>query len=120
MRDKLPQLTTTPFEEDIHSEIVKFQTPEMFAIASANIHLVRRAIQELPLKYREVLVLRELEDMPYVEVAKVTRMPLGTVSSMLFRARRLLRERLGSLISGNIVQTSGLPLTPTPLATLGP
>jgi RNA polymerase sigma-70 factor (ECF subfamily) len=106
MGDKFPQLTNTPFEEDIHSEERESQTPETVAIASADIYLVRHAIQELPLKYREVLILRELEDMSYVEVAKVTSMPLGTVRSTLFRARRLLRQRLGNLIKGNITQPS--------------
>jgi RNA polymerase sigma-70 factor (ECF subfamily) len=106
MRNKFPQLTNTPFEEDIHSEERESQTPETVAIASADIHLVRHAIQELPLKYREVLILRELEDMSYMEVAKVTSMTLGTVRSTLFRARRLLRQRLGSLIKGNIMQPS--------------
>jgi len=110
MRVNLPQLATTPFEEDIHSEELESQTPEKVAIASADIQLVRRAVQELPLKYREVLILRELEDMSYGEIAKVTCMPLATVGSTLFRARQLLRERLGNLMSPNVVPQSGSPV----------
>jgi len=110
MRAKLPQSATTPFDEDIHSEELESQTPEKVAIASADIQLVRRAIQELPSKYREVLILRELEDMSYGEIAKVTSMPLATVGSSLFRARRLLRERVVNLMDTNIVAQSGFPV----------
>ncbi len=49
-------------------------------------------IARLPADFREVLVLREMEDMSYREIAEITGAPVGTVMSRLARARTLLRE----------------------------
>jgi RNA polymerase sigma-70 factor (ECF subfamily) len=49
----------------------------------------------LPEEFREVLVLREMEEMSYRQIADITGAPLGTVMSRLARARALLRERIG-------------------------
>jgi len=53
---------------------------------------VRAMIEELPVQYREALVLRELNDLSYREIADLTGMPIGTVMSRLARARDLLRK----------------------------
>lgn len=58
------------------------------------------ALEALPLGFREVLVLRELEEMPYDDIAQVLQIPLGTVMSRLSRARRLLRLSLADLMEG--------------------
>src|SRR5262249_41335043 len=55
---------------------------------------VNRAIGELPLEYREVLVLRELEGLSYKEIAAIVSIPIGTVMSRLARARERLRDRI--------------------------
>jgi RNA polymerase sigma-70 factor (ECF subfamily) len=55
---------------------------------------ILRAIDELPDEFRETLVLSDMEALSYVEISKVTRVPLGTVKSRLFRARRALRRKL--------------------------
>ena len=55
---------------------------------------VVEAIDALPEEFREVLVLSDLGDLKYAEVAEVLDIPLGTAKSRLFRARRLLQERL--------------------------
>jgi RNA polymerase sigma-70 factor (ECF subfamily) len=72
--------------------------PEALAIGRADRELVRQAVEELPLEYREVIVLRELEEMSYKEVAQIVGIPLGTVMSRLSRGRarleQWLRERL--------------------------
>lgn len=52
---------------------------------------VRAAIQELPAEFREILILREYEDLPYREIAGVLNCPIGTVMSRLARARAKLR-----------------------------
>ena len=55
---------------------------------------INRALEELPLEFREILILRELEDLSYKQIADVAEIPIGTVMSRLSRARRLLAERL--------------------------
>ena len=62
----------------------------------ADRQLVREALEELPVEYREVLVLRELEGMSYKEVATVAEIPLGTVMSRLARGRQQLEQRLAT------------------------
>lgn len=58
---------------------------------------VRAEMANLPPKYRAVLALRHLQDLTYEEMADVLGMPIGTVKTHLFRARALLRDRLGDL-----------------------
>jgi RNA polymerase sigma-70 factor (ECF subfamily) len=56
---------------------------------------LRAAIEDVPEPFREALVLRDLEELSYREVAEVTGAPIGTVMSRLARGRRMLGERLG-------------------------
>jgi RNA polymerase sigma factor (sigma-70 family) len=72
--------------------------PEALLIKNANAQVVRKALDELPFEYREILVLRELEEMSYKEIAQIAEIPLGTVMSRLSRARRELYARLGGSI----------------------
>ncbi len=58
---------------------------------------VRSEINQLPAKYRAVLVLRHLQELSYEEMASVMRVPVGTVKTQLFRARALLKQRLQDL-----------------------
>jgi RNA polymerase sigma factor (sigma-70 family) len=64
--------------------------PEKLAVRQDETELVHRALATLPVEYREVIVLRELEDMSYKDVAAVAGIPMGTVMSRLSRARRML------------------------------
>jgi RNA polymerase sigma-70 factor, ECF subfamily len=66
--------------------------PETSLIKSRERDRVRQMIAALPIELRETLVLRELEELSYKEIAEVTRMPIGTVMSRLWRARRLLAQ----------------------------
>jgi RNA polymerase sigma-70 factor (ECF subfamily) len=66
--------------------------PEQAALRSAESRLLADAVAELPLPFREVLILRELEDLSYKEIARIADVPIGTVMSRLARARSLLQR----------------------------
>ncbi len=68
--------------------------PETVALASADRQLLLQAVEELPVEFREVIVLRELEELSYKEIAAIAGVPLGTVMSRLARARKQLQQRL--------------------------
>jgi RNA polymerase sigma-70 factor (ECF subfamily) len=68
--------------------------PEVILLQSANRKLVNLALEELPVGYREVLVMRELEELTYKEIAAVAGIPIGTVMSRLARGRELLRRAI--------------------------
>jgi RNA polymerase sigma-70 factor (ECF subfamily) len=57
---------------------------------------VRRAIANLPMEFREIVVLREMEGFSYKEIADLAEVPIGTVMSRLARARKLLQKRLAA------------------------
>jgi RNA polymerase sigma-70 factor (ECF subfamily) len=69
-------------------------TPEGAAITSGDGRRLNAALAALPEEFREVVILRELEDMSYREIADVTGAPIGTVMSRLARGRALLRVEL--------------------------
>lgn len=65
--------------------------PEVIVLQSANRKLVNQALEDLPVAYREVIVMREIEDMSYKDIAAVAGIPMGTVMSRLSRAREMLK-----------------------------
>jgi len=70
------------------------QTPEAILIERADWQRVQSAIDDLPLASREILLLCEVEEMSYREIAEALSIPVGTVMSRLSRARKMLAERL--------------------------
>jgi RNA polymerase sigma-70 factor, ECF subfamily len=66
--------------------------PLLGAIRNDEANALVAALATLPVAYREVIVLRELEELSYLEIARVAAIPIGTVMSRLARARRLLRR----------------------------
>ena len=66
--------------------------PEQASLRAAESKALADAIAALPLAYREVLILRELEELSYKEIARIAEIPVGTVMSRLARARGLLRR----------------------------
>ncbi len=66
--------------------------PEQAAVRIAEARMLADAVAELPLAYREVLILRELEELSYKEIARIADIPIGTVMSRLARARGLLQR----------------------------
>ncbi len=65
------------------------------------------AIEELPEKYRLALILRDVEEMPYEEVARILDVPLGTVKSRVNRARVMLRDKLQPKLEGKYALSKG-------------
>jgi len=82
------------FDETIHTVGATQPGAEAALLQSADSRMLREALDELPVNFREVLVLRELEGMSYKEIAEVMDVPIGTVMSGLARGRVQLRERL--------------------------
>jgi RNA polymerase sigma-70 factor (ECF subfamily) len=70
------------------------ETPESILLQRADGQLVQRALEQLPVAYREVLLLCEVEEMSYQEISATLAIPMGTVMSRLSRARRALRDSL--------------------------
>ncbi|HEX3406676.1 MAG TPA: sigma-70 family RNA polymerase sigma factor, partial [Caulobacteraceae bacterium] len=71
------------------------ESAEARLIRQGDVEALRAAIEDVPEPFREALVLRDLEELSYREVAEVTGAPIGTVMSRLARARRMLGERMG-------------------------
>lgn len=72
--------------------------PETLLLRNIDANLLRQAIEDLPLEFREAIVLRELEGLSYKEIAAIACVPLGTVMSRLARAR----DRLQSKLAGDV------------------
>jgi RNA polymerase sigma factor (sigma-70 family) len=94
MQRQRVQEVVTPFDEEIHSTDPENQNPEELLLQSINKQLIRDAIKDLPVEFREVIVLRELEGLSYKEIADIATVPLGTVMSRLARARKRLQHYL--------------------------
>jgi RNA polymerase sigma-70 factor (ECF subfamily) len=67
---------------------------------------VRKAVEELPDDFREAVIMADLEDMSYKEIADIMKCPLGTVMSRLYRGRKLLRDALEDYARGHGVRAS--------------
>jgi RNA polymerase sigma-70 factor (ECF subfamily) len=94
-----PMQNSVEFDENLFSPDCPELDPERALLQADNADLLRKALDTLPPNFREVLVLRELEDLSYKEIAAITGMPSGTVMSTLSRARHRLRQALTALVS---------------------
>jgi RNA polymerase sigma factor (sigma-70 family) len=72
----------------------RMETPEEIALLKANASEVEKALAQLPAQFREVIILREVNQMNYRDIAEVTNVPVGTVMSRLSRGRQLLIAHL--------------------------
>jgi len=93
-----------PFSEEIEAEVEAAEArpggeappdPETLLLHRRDAALLNELVSELPPLYREVLVLREMEELSYREISDVLGVPIGTVMSRLARARGLLKENWG-------------------------
>jgi RNA polymerase sigma factor (sigma-70 family) len=92
-RNRSPELMV-PVDDELPELESADLSPEALLIQKADTLMVRRALEELPVEFREVLVLRELEEMSYRDIASITDLPLGTVMSRLARGRKRLQLAL--------------------------
>jgi RNA polymerase sigma factor (sigma-70 family) len=81
--------------ENEGSHGARIETPEELALFKADATEIQKAMAQLPAQFREVIVLREINQMNYRDIAEITNVPIGTVMSRLSRARQLLIALLG-------------------------
>ena len=95
LRRNRAQESSLSFDEELHAMNCDDRNPEGIVLRDLDAHLLRQAMAALPVEFREVMVLRELEELSYKEIAEIAGVPLGTVMSRLARARRRLALSLG-------------------------
>jgi len=109
LRQNSASRQNTDFDDAIHSAAApQTLNPESVLLQAERTELVRTSLAELTTEYREILVLRELEQLSYREIAKLAGIPLGTVMSRLSRARQQLQQIL-------LDSNSPIPLLPDPV-----
>jgi RNA polymerase sigma-70 factor (ECF subfamily) len=88
----------TPVETDdseFYSQPADYtHNPEQVIDQQEKAQVIQKAIFSLPLKYREIIVLRHIQDLSYIEIANILKLPQGTVKVRLYRAREQLRKIL--------------------------
>jgi RNA polymerase sigma-70 factor (ECF subfamily) len=94
-RNRSPELNMA-LDDETHEAESHDLDPEALLLQKADAQMLRQAVEELPVEFREVLVLRELDEMSYKQIAIVADLPLGTVMSRLARARKRLQQILAS------------------------
>ena len=92
----------TELDEQIHGREREPRNPESMLLAAAQSEMVRKAIEELPPEFREVIILREMEELSYKEISAIASIPVGTVMSRLARARSRLQELLSELMTSGV------------------
>jgi RNA polymerase sigma factor (sigma-70 family) len=100
------QMPAEEFSEELHSfepgiadvGMQMPQNPEEALLAQADREAVNRAMEGLPLEFREIMVMRELNGLSYKEIALIADIPIGTVMSRLARGRKLLEEALAAYV----------------------
>jgi RNA polymerase sigma factor (sigma-70 family) len=93
-RRERQEANSSPFDEQLHSDGIEDAHPEAELLGVTARESLQQAIDRLPLEFREVILLREVEGMSYKEIGEVTGVPLGTVMSRLARARQRLQRAL--------------------------
>ena len=94
-RNRARELTDS-IDESHEEATADFANPEMRLAQEADAQMVRASLAELPLEFREVMVMRELEELSYKEIATIADLPIGTVMSRLARGRKRLHSLLAA------------------------
>jgi RNA polymerase sigma-70 factor (ECF subfamily) len=96
-RNRAGDLTTT-FDEEIHATDHDLASPATILEHAEDAELMRKAMDELPAEFREILALRHQEGLSYKEIGEILKIPTGTVMSRLARGRARLKEYLTTQI----------------------
>ncbi len=92
---------TTVFDEEIHTTEDDTTDPSALVLKSGDMEMLKESLEQLPVEFREVVVLRELEGLSYKQIAEIANIPTGTVMSRLARARERLKKILCSRLKEN-------------------
>ena len=96
LRKRRKQEQIIPLDDEMLSGFQEASNSETLLLLKVDQQRVREAIEGLPVEFREVIVLREMEELSYSEIARIAQIPTGTVMSRLARARKRLRECLSN------------------------
>jgi len=88
----------TEFDERIHSAPEASANAESFLLNQAALASLNHCLEALPVEFREAIILRELEELPYKEISDIVRVPVGTVMSRLARGRKRLQDCLAGAL----------------------
>jgi len=99
LRDRQQRALEEEYDESLHgaageADGTAAASPEDIAARASDARWLRGCIDALPREYREVIVLRELEELSYKEISAIVDIPIGTVMSRLARGRELLQRRI--------------------------
>jgi RNA polymerase sigma-70 factor (ECF subfamily) len=97
---------TDPFDEEQHRTAAQTPDPETLLLQTDDAALVSRALRNLPDRLHQLLVLRELEELSYRELADIIGIPIGTVMSRLSRAREAFRSALDNELKQSRIPAS--------------
>jgi RNA polymerase sigma-70 factor (ECF subfamily) len=87
---------TTTFDEEIHASDHESTSPATILEHAEDAELIGKAMNELPVEFREILTLRHQQDLSYKEIGEILEIPIGTVMSRLARARTKLKEYMSA------------------------
>lgn len=99
------QASADAFDEEQHSSARPMSDPEALLLRTDDAALIERVMRKLPDRFRELLVLRELKDLSYRELADVLEVPTGTIMSGLSRARQAFRVALNNELTQSALAT---------------
>lgn len=88
-------------DDDKPNEPADAETPETVLLARVELETIQNALEKLPVKFREIILLSDLEEMSYQEICETLGIPAGTVMSRLSRARKAMRELLAAKLQGS-------------------
>jgi RNA polymerase sigma factor (sigma-70 family) len=97
-RSVQPELTADGEIDDVDDSV---PNPENELLRNADRELLKSALEDLPVEFREAIILREMEGLSYKEIADIAAVPIGTVMSRLARARKRLQVHLTNAAARN-------------------